>query len=149
MTTTIYFLLRWAIFVTPVAGSNSLPEKVSWFSELSQNSNSQRLFQSKPSNLVKWTRLISAEFSLNSPHFTTLQPRGLFLVCFFFKKSHSNVWEICQTTPQTRARKLKFLISNKNGFRNGSRPRAGWPVRLVLVRATPRAEVDVISVLRC
>ena len=35
----------------------------------------------------------------------------------------------------TRARKLKFSISNKNKFGNGSRARAGWPVCLVLVRA--------------
>jgi len=48
-----------------------------------------------------------------------------------------------------RARKLKFSIKNKNSFRNGSRPRAGWPMRLVLVQATPRAEVHVIGVQRC
>jgi len=34
-------------------------------------------------------------------------------------------------------------------FRNSSRPRAGGPMRLVLVRATSRAEVDVIGVQRC
>ena len=42
-----------------------------------------------------------------------------------------------------------WYIENKKSFRNGSRPRAGWPMRLVLVRATPRAEDDVISVQRC
>jgi len=41
---------------------------------------------------------------------------------------------------------VKFFIKNEKSFRNGSWPRARWPMRLVLVRATPRAEVDVISV---
>ena len=46
-----------------------------------------------------------------------------------------------------RARKQKKSCTNS--FRNGSRPRARWPMRLALVRATPRAEVDVIGVQRC
>jgi len=40
---------------------------------------------------------------------------------------------------------VNFLLKKKN-FRNGSRLRAGWRMRFVLVRATPRAEVDVIGV---
>jgi len=50
-----------------------------------------------------------------------------------------------------RARKRKFSVENNESFRNcdSSRPRAGWSMRLVLVRATLRAEVDVISVQRC
>jgi len=89
--------------LTPVAGStwNLLAEKVSWFYELSQNLNSERLFQSKTRNLMRWTKLISADFSSNSPHFTALQPRGLFLTCFFFEKSLSNIWGIYDSAPQT------------------------------------------------
>jgi len=45
------------IDVTPVAGSDLLDEKAPRFSELSE------LFQSKIGNLVKWTQLISADFS--------------------------------------------------------------------------------------
>ena len=42
-----------------------------------------------------------------------------------------------------------FYFTKKNTFRNGSRPRAGWPARLVLIRVTPRAEGDVIGIQRC
>ena len=55
------------------------------------------------------------------------------------RSQNQSIW------PNLRARKLKFSVLNKNRFRNSSRPRAGWPVRLVLVRATPRAEVDVTA----
>jgi len=41
------------------------------------------------------------------------------------------------------SQKLNFSIKHKKGFRISLQPRA---MRLVLVRATPRAEVDVISV---
>ena len=41
---------------------------------------------------------------------------------------------------------VPFLCKNKKSFRNGSRARAGWPECRTLVRATPRAEVDVIGV---
>jgi len=47
---------------------------------------------------VNWTKLISADFS---SAFTTLQPRGLFLVGFFFEKSRSNIVGIYQSTPRT------------------------------------------------
>jgi len=50
---------------------------------------------------MKWTKLISADFPSNSRHFTTLQPRGLFLVRFLFVKSRSNIWRIYEFTPQT------------------------------------------------
>ena len=72
-----------------------------WFSRLSQNSNSERLFRSKTSNLVKWTKLILADFSSNSRNFTTLHPRMLFLVGFFFEKNFSNIWGIYGSTQQT------------------------------------------------
>ena len=49
--------------LTPVAGSNLRKEKVSRSSELSQNSNPGELFHSKTSNFVKWTKLISADYS--------------------------------------------------------------------------------------
>ena len=39
-------------------------------------------------------------FSSNSRHFTILQPRGFFLVRFFFEKSCSNIWRIYESTPQ-------------------------------------------------
>ena len=38
------------------------------------------------------------------------------------------------------------IIKNNKSFRNGSQPWAGWPMRLVLERATTRAEVDGIGV---
>jgi len=44
-----------------------------------------------------------------------------------------------------RARKLRFSMKDKKSFCNGSRARARWPMRLVLVRATLRSDVDVIS----
>jgi len=44
---------------------------------------------------------------------------------------------------------LKFLKKKNKSFNYDSRPRAGWSMRLVLVRATPRAEVDVIGVRWC
>jgi len=58
-------------------------------------------------------------------------------------------FSFCSASIPSRALKLKYFKENKKSFRSGSQPRAGWPVRLVLVRATPRAEVDVISVRRC
>ena len=44
---------------------------------------------------------------------------------------------------------VPFLSKNKKSFCNGSRPRASWPIRLVLSRATPRAEVDIIGAHLC
>jgi len=41
---------------------------------------------------------------------------------------------------------VPVLCKNKKSFDNGSRARAGWPERHTLVRATPRAEVNVIGV---
>ena len=90
--------------LTPVAGSNLLAEKVFWFSELSQNSNSERLFQSKTSNLVKWQNSFQRIFSRILR--ILLQPWGLFLVPFFFEKSRSNVWGIYESTPKTLLEKI-------------------------------------------
>jgi len=91
--------------ITPVAGSNLLSKKSLDSPNSPQNSNSKRLFQSKTSNLVKWTKLISADFSSNSTNFTTPQPRGLFLIDFFFEKCRSNIWGVCESTPQTLLQK--------------------------------------------
>jgi len=78
--------------LTPVAGSNLLKDKVSRFSELSQNLNSEKKFQSKTNNLVKWTKLIPADYSFKFSAFYHTLTSGLVLVLFFFEKSHSNIW---------------------------------------------------------
>ena len=54
-------------FRTLLAGSNLLENVVSQSSELSQNLNSEELFQSKTINLLKWTtwKLRSADYSFN------------------------------------------------------------------------------------
>ena len=44
-----------------------------------------------------------------------------------------------------RSWKLKFSIKDTKSFCNGSWPRARWPMRLVLVWATLRLDVDVTS----
>ena len=49
---------------------------------------------------MKWTKLISADLSSHSRDFSTLEPRGLFLVGFFFEKSSSNIWGIYESTPK-------------------------------------------------
>ena len=71
---------------------------ISILETFSQNFELLELFlkycQSISSNLVKWTQLVSADFPFRiSRHFTTPQPRGLFLSCFFVEKSRSNVCE--------------------------------------------------------
>jgi len=72
--------------LTPVAGSNLLEEKVSRFSELSQNSNCEELFQSKTSNLVKWTKLIAADYSFKFSAFRYTSTSGAFPCTFLFRK---------------------------------------------------------------
>jgi len=63
--------------------------------------------QSKPSNLVKWAQLISADFSFKFSAFTTFQSRGLLLWGFFFEKSLSNI-----------CRKLWLTKDYRGGFKN-------------------------------
>jgi len=102
--------------ITPVGGSNLLEEKGSRFSELSSDSNSEELFQSKTSNPGKWTQLISADFSFKFSAFY-YQPRGLFLARTFFEKNRSDIWGIYESTPQPQgmhtvnriSRDLRFL----------------------------------------
>ena len=50
-----------------------------------------------------------------SRHFTTLQPRGLFLVRFFFEKSHSNTG-ICESTPRNEYSKMEMHKTHFSGL---------------------------------
>jgi len=125
--------------LTPVAGSNLLAEKVFWFSELSQNSNSERLFQSKTSNLVKWTKLISADFPSNSPHFTSTL--GAFPCTFLFRKEPfncmGNLWihstDITRKNPQNSnseesSENREIFSASKFDRATGVKERRFWPV---------------------
>jgi len=82
--------------VTPVAGSNLL-EQTSPNSP--QNSNPEKKIQSKPRKPMKWTQLISADFSFKFSTFYNTSTSGLFLVIFFLGKNLSNVWGIYESTP--------------------------------------------------
>ena len=82
--TYIHTLKTWIL--TPVAGSNLLEEKVIRFSELSQNSNSEELFQSKTSNLVKWTKIISADYPFKFSAFYYTSTSRAFACTSLFSK---------------------------------------------------------------
>ena len=77
----VYTALCVCAGITPVAGSNLLEDKVSRFSELSQNSNSEELFF-EVNLVILWNGQNSFQQinPSNSRHFTILQLRGLFLV---------------------------------------------------------------------
>jgi len=104
-------------FLTPVAGSNLLEEKVSRFSELSHNSNSEELFQGKTSNLVKWTNFISADYSFKFSAFNYTSTSGAFPCTFLFRtepfKYLGDLW-IHSTAPRNEHSKAdvpRFEIS--------------------------------------
>ena len=102
--------------ITPVAGSILLAEKVSWFSELSQNSNSERLFQSKTSNLVKWTKLILVDFSANSPPFT-INLGDFSLYVSFSKRAvecMGDLWIHSTDINRKRSSEFEFWVSSEN-----------------------------------
>jgi len=51
-----------------------------------QNSNSEDLFQCSTNNLVKWTNLVSADFSFKFSVFSFTSTSGAFLCTFLFRK---------------------------------------------------------------
>ena len=105
--------------LTPVAGSNLLEHKVSRFSELSQNLNSEKLFQSKTSNLVKWTKLILADYSFTfSAFYYLINHWGFSLYVSFSKRAAQilgDLW-IHPTAPRNEHIKMdvpRFEISQE------------------------------------
>ena len=84
-----------------------------------QNSNSQELFQSDPSNLVKWTKLISADYFFKFSEFYYTSTSGAFpctFSFFFFEKSRSNIWGIFESTPQPHGMNTLKLMSRELRF---------------------------------
>ena len=85
---------EWTPFITPVAGSDLHPEKVSDSPNFSSDFLRIRTFSSNvkvnPVFLEMDTTHFTGFFLSNSRHFTIRQPRVLFLSDFFFKKSHSS-----------------------------------------------------------
>jgi len=101
----------WFYSLTPVAGSN-LHKKRSLDSPTSpQNSNSE-----ETSNLVKWTKLVSADCSFKFSAIYYTYTSGAFLVRFFFEKSRSNIWGIYEITPQAEGMNSVKRISRDLRF---------------------------------
>jgi len=96
----VWYRLHLNLTNTPVAWSNLLEDKVSWFSELCHNSNTEELFQSKTSNLVKWTKFFSADNSFKFLAFYYTSTSGAFPCTFLFRKEPFKYLGIYESTPQ-------------------------------------------------
>jgi len=83
--------------MTTVVESNLFHKKISIFRPFPQSLSSWNLFKyckGKPSSLVTWTQLISADFSFKISEISKSRRFQILLSRFFFEKSRQNVARI-------------------------------------------------------